>query len=207
MRFSLVFPDVALPKPVENLFPHHWRDEWLDVLPDTVRLEDERYHYVRNDPSTHCPTDTPRLPKTKSVLRIVYRETALATRLMVFLLKAFQVRIEANMVRRRLREMKAGFSLFQNFPSWRQKLKTSKRISGSIAITSLKIPFSTISILGAVLALSLPTALFSSSRWKDLRIGPCRNFGDVCGMISLVVISIARCTWLDRDCLSRGSFI
>ena len=55
----------------------------------------------------------------------------------------------------------------KNLPSRRQELKASRRISEYAPITSLRISFVTPSIPSAVLALSLPPALFSSSRVKS----------------------------------------
>ena len=55
----------------------------------------------------------------------------------------------------------------KNLPSRRQELKASRRISGYAPITSLRIPFGTPSIPGAVFASSLPPALFSSPRVKS----------------------------------------
>ena len=55
----------------------------------------------------------------------------------------------------------------KNLPSRRQELKSSRRISGYAPITSLRISFGTPSIPDAVFALSLPPALFSSSRVKS----------------------------------------
>ena len=56
------------------------------------------------------------------------------------------------------------FQFTKNLPSRRQELKASSRIFGYAPITSLRISFGTPSIPGAVLALSLPPALCSSSR-------------------------------------------
>ena len=59
------------------------------------------------------------------------------------------------------------FQSAKNLPSRRQELKASKRFSGYAPITSLRILFGTPSIPGAVFALSLPPAVFSSSRVKS----------------------------------------
>ena len=59
------------------------------------------------------------------------------------------------------------FQSAKNFPSRRQESKTSRKISRYTPITSLRILFSNPSIPGAVFALSLPPALFSSSRVKS----------------------------------------
>ena len=59
------------------------------------------------------------------------------------------------------------FQSAKNFLSRRQELKTSRRISGYTPITCLRISFGNPSIPGAVFALSLPPALFSSSRVKS----------------------------------------
>ena len=65
---------------------------------------------------------------------------------------------------------RTNFCLFQstkNLLSRRQELKASRRISGYGPITSLRIWIGTTSILGAVFPLSLPPALFTSSRVKS----------------------------------------
>ena len=59
------------------------------------------------------------------------------------------------------------FQSTKNLPFRRQELKASRRVSGYAPITSLRISFGTPSIPGAVFALSLPSALFSSSRVKS----------------------------------------
>ena len=56
------------------------------------------------------------------------------------------------------------FQSAKNLPSKRQEFKTCRRISGYAPITSWRISFGNPSITGAVFALSLPPALFSSSR-------------------------------------------
>ena len=53
---------------------------------------------------------TPPGAEKECVLRIVYRGTAVATRLIVFLLKTLQVRIEVVIARKRLRRVKADFT-------------------------------------------------------------------------------------------------
>ena len=71
------------------------------------------------------------------------------------------------------------FQSAKNLPSRRQELKASRRISGYAPITSLRISFGTPSIPGAVLALSLLPALFSSSRrtTQELRSRLWNGFG------------------------------
>ena len=76
------------------------------------------------------------------------------------------------------------FQSTENLPTRRQELKASSRISGYAPITFFRISFGTPSIPGAVFALSLPPALFSSSR---------------------VMSSMRRTTQELRSCLWNGS--
>ena len=72
------------------------------MLPGTLRLEHDRDHCVRNDLSTHHPTNglpchAPLITDEESVLRIIHREVAVATHLLVSLLEAPQLRVETAM--------------------------------------------------------------------------------------------------------------
>ena len=79
------------------------------------------------------------------------------------------------------------FQSAKNLPSRRQELKASRKISGYAPITSLRISFGTPSIPGAVFALSLPPALFSSSivksssRQTTQELRSCLWNGSTCG--------------------------
>ena len=99
------------------------------------------------------------------------------------------------------------FQSAKNLPSRRQELKTSRRISGYASITSLRISFGNPSIPGAVFALSLPPALFSSSRVKSSsrrttqELRSCLWNGSTCG-------NKLRTMYLTRWALSRpGVFL
>ena len=78
------------------------------------------------------------------------------------------------------------FQSAKNLPSRRKELKTSRRISGYAPITSLRISFGNPSIPGAVFALSLQPALFSSSRvksssrWTTQKLRSCLWNGPTC---------------------------
>ena len=50
------------------------------------------------------------------MLRILHKETVVATRLSLSLLEALQVRVEADMARKRLRQVKADFTLLSIQP-------------------------------------------------------------------------------------------
>ena len=105
---------------------------------------------------------------------------------------------------------RTNFFFFQsakNLPSRRQELKASRRISGYAPITSLRISFGTPSIPGAVFALSLPPALFNSSRVKSSsrrttqELRSCLWNGSKCG-------NKLRTMYLTRSVLSRpGVFL
>ena len=60
-----------------------------------------------------------------------------------------------------------SFQSTKNLPCRRQELNASRRISWYAPITYLRISFGTPSIPGALFALSLPPALFRSSRVKS----------------------------------------
>ena len=99
------------------------------------------------------------------------------------------------------------FQSAKKLPYRRQELKTSRRISGYAPITSLRISFGTPSIPGAVFALSLPPALFSSSRVKSSSRRTTQEFrsclwnGSTCG-------NKLRTMYLTRSGLSRpGVFL
>ena len=99
------------------------------------------------------------------------------------------------------------FQSAKNLPSRRQKLKTSRSISGYTPITSLRISFGNPSIPGAVFAFSLPPALFSFSRVKSYsrrttqELRSCLWNGSTCGN-KLRTIYLNR-SWLSR----RGVFL
>ena len=102
MRFLLAPVVAALCTPIELPRLHHQGDECLDKYPFLFRLEHERDHRIRGELSAHCPTDRLRFsapPGTdkECVLCIVHKGSAVATRLVVSLLEALQVRIKAAM--------------------------------------------------------------------------------------------------------------
>ena len=62
------------------------------------------------------PSHTPFCPDKECVLCVIHQEIAVATRLLVSLLKAPQVRVETAMARERLRQIKADFPVLSIQP-------------------------------------------------------------------------------------------
>ena len=121
MRFLLALPVVTLSTPIKLPRLHHKCDEWLDEHQEQFRLEHERDHRVRSKLGTHrltedLPSHTPFFADEECVLRVIHREIAVATRLLVSLLKATQVRVETAMARERLRQIKADFPVLSVQP-------------------------------------------------------------------------------------------
>ena len=121
MRFLLVHSVVSLPTPIELSRLHHKCDEWLDERTDPLRLEHQRDHRVRSELGTHYLTEE--LPCHATfcadeycVLCIIHREIALATHLLVSLLKAPQVRVKTSIAWERLRQIKADFPVLSVQP-------------------------------------------------------------------------------------------
>ena len=74
-------PLVLLRTPIEIFNPHQLCNEWLNVLPDTLRVEHKKNHFVRRELSTHrlingLPCHAPRGAEKERVLRIVRWRTA-----------------------------------------------------------------------------------------------------------------------------------
>ena len=86
-------------------------DEWLDKHPYLFTLEHQGDHRVRGELCAHCPIDSlpclaPPGTDKECVLCIFHKGSAVATRLVVYFLEAFQVRIKATISRKRLRQVK-----------------------------------------------------------------------------------------------------
>ena len=84
-------------------------------------MEHERHHRVRGELCAYFPTDSPSYhapPGTEKecMLCIVHKGSAVATRLVVSLLEALQVRIKAAMALKRLRQVKADLTVLSIQP-------------------------------------------------------------------------------------------
>ena len=107
------------------------------MLPDTFRLKHERNHCVRSELNTHRPTNglpchAPLGADEDSVLSIVHRRTAVATRLIISLLKALQVRIKAAMVWKRFRQVGADLTVLPIQPGGKLRELDGMSISKSV---------------------------------------------------------------------------
>ena len=121
MRFLLALPVVPIPTPIKLSLLHHKCDKWLDERPELLKLEHERDHRVRSKLSTHCltkglPCHTPFCADEECVPCGIHRKIAVATHLLVSLLKALQLRVKTAMAWERLCQIKTNFPVLSAQP-------------------------------------------------------------------------------------------
>ena len=122
-----------------------WLVWWkgVDVFPKVFKLEHERNHCVRNEFSTHRPTNglpchAPPGADKDCVLRIVYKGTIVATHPFVFFLEAHQVCVKTAMHWKRLHQVKADLTVISLQPGG--KLRDQKKTIKNNNTSSFSFP-------------------------------------------------------------------